>query len=555
MTLRRQIIWSLLVFVAVSVLVVAVRPLVSPDEPRYGIIAAEMAESGGWFSLRMAGFHYYEKPPLGMWMMAASISLFGESAFAIRLPSAIATGITALVAGWLAARITGRRDVGVAAFLVQTTTMGAQVLGSVASLDPIFTAFVAVTLAAFYGACTSRGRAQFGWLAFAGVASALAFLTKGLLGFAIPAVSALAFLAWQCRWIDIIRMPWIPLFFAALPVTPVALLLHRSEPQFWEAFLFIEHFRRFAAPDANQHTQPWWYLLVLFPIGGIFWTLLWPRVYVGLRGLTAASAPSDGTRFCLCWIAAPLIALSFSKGKVPTYILPLYAPLAVLVTLGLVCAHESGRVVAGKGEKVGRFILRLLAALAIVIAILGVEAVGLPPLWSSHSALRLVAIAFALIVWAEIDSLSWRTRDTRLWLTRTATAPIAMLMLIPFLFPDAFVRQTQLPWVALAANESALVASRTLVTTASLGHSVSWVTARRDILIVGAPGEFDNELEMPDDRARIISWDDVAARINRGDELSLVVSKGEFERLHVFGSLPAPSDSDTRGDLAIIRWK
>jgi 4-amino-4-deoxy-L-arabinose transferase-like glycosyltransferase len=36
------------------------RPLVPPDEPRYGIIAAQMAESGEWFSLRMADFRYYE---------------------------------------------------------------------------------------------------------------------------------------------------------------------------------------------------------------------------------------------------------------------------------------------------------------------------------------------------------------------------------------------------------------------------------------------------------------------------------------------------------------
>ena len=552
MSMCRQIVWAALVFIAVSVLVLGVRPLAAPDEPRYGIIAAEMAESGHWFALRMAGFHYYEKPPLGMWLMAASISLFGESAFAIRLPSAIATGFTALVAGWLAARITRRRELGPVAFLVQATTMGPMVMGGVASLDPIFTAFVAVTLGAFYGACTSLGRTCVGWLIVTGLAAALAFLTKGLLGLAIPAVTALAFLSWQRRWLDLIRFPWIPLMIAAALIAPIALLVHQSEPKFWESFLLIEHFRRFAAPDSNQHSQPWWYLLAIFPIGALLWLLQWPRA---LRGLASVGLSHDGTRFCLCWIAAPLIALSFSKGKVPTYILPLYAPLAVLVTLGLVCAHESGRVVAGKGEQVGRFVLRLLAALAIVIAILGVEAVGLPPLWSSHSALRLVAIAFALIVWAEIDSLSWRARDTRLWLTRTATAPVAMFMMIPFLFPTAFVRQTQVPWAALEANEPALVSSRTLITTARLGHCVSWATGRRDILIVGGASEFDNELGMPEDRARIIDWSSAIARIKHGGGVALVVSAAEFEIANKSGGLPDPATSDVRGDLAIVIWE
>ena len=75
MSLKRQAIWSVVVFLIVSVFVLGVRPMVQPDEPRYGIIAAEMVESGEWFALRMAGFHYYEKPPMGYWMIAASIQV------------------------------------------------------------------------------------------------------------------------------------------------------------------------------------------------------------------------------------------------------------------------------------------------------------------------------------------------------------------------------------------------------------------------------------------------------------------------------------------------
>ncbi len=555
MTLRRQIIWAALVFVAVSVLVLGVRPLVAPDEPRYGIIAAEMAESGAWFSLRMAGFHYYEKPPLGMWLMGASISIFGETALAIRLPSAIATGITALVAGWLVARITARRDLGIAAFLVQTTMLGPLVLGSVASLDPIFSAFVALTLGAFYGACTSTGRARLLWLALAGIASALAFLTKGLLGFAIPALTAAAFLAWQRRWMDLLRMPWIALAAAVFIVAPIAFMLHRTEPRFFESFLFIEHFRRFASPDANQHSQPWWYLLVLFPIGALLWTLHLPRVVGGLRRVIAARQDQEGVRFCLCWIALPLVALSFSKGKLPTYVLPLYAPLAVLVTVALARAHESLRPIAGRAEQIGRWILRTLALFVLTTAIVGIERIGLPALWSTDEFSRLVALSIALAIWAQLDGWSWRAKDARLWLMRTATAPIGVLVMIPILFPGAYVRQSQLPWSALEANERVLNEPATLVATSKVAHCVSWTTGRRDILIVGAPSEFDNELQMPEDLARIISWGELAKRIARGEPVALVASASDVAQLMKSAALPQPSDSDIRGDLAILRWK
>ena len=65
MNARRSWITAIILFVALSVVGLGVRPLVVPDEPRYGVIPAEMIETGNWLALRMAGFVYYEKPPLG----------------------------------------------------------------------------------------------------------------------------------------------------------------------------------------------------------------------------------------------------------------------------------------------------------------------------------------------------------------------------------------------------------------------------------------------------------------------------------------------------------
>ena len=72
MTVRRSWIIAILLFVALSIVGLGLRPLIVPDEPRYGIIPAEMVENGNWLALRMAGFVYYEKPPLGYWFTAAT---------------------------------------------------------------------------------------------------------------------------------------------------------------------------------------------------------------------------------------------------------------------------------------------------------------------------------------------------------------------------------------------------------------------------------------------------------------------------------------------------
>ena len=286
MDARRNWIICILLFLALGVTGLIVRPLVVPDEPRYGIIPAEMVDTGNWLALRMAGFVYYEKPPLGYWLTAASMTVFGQNAFAIRLPSVLATLVVALVAAWMAVRITGRRQDGPLAFMVQATTLAPLIIGTVALLDPPFAAFVALSMGALYCGCTSIGRVRAGWLALAGVAAGFAFLTKGLLAFAIPGVSALLFLAWERRWKDMLTMPWIPLGAAAITIAPFAWMIHRAEPGFWEYFIVVEHFRRVASPDSNQHPEPWWQFLVVFPIGALLWTLAWPNAWKGLRDAT-----------------------------------------------------------------------------------------------------------------------------------------------------------------------------------------------------------------------------------------------------------------------------
>src|SRR3989442_1299687 len=65
------------------------RPLSSPAEARYALIARETLERGDWVQPRLNGVRYYEKPPLLYWSVAASYRLFGQNEMACRLPSAV----------------------------------------------------------------------------------------------------------------------------------------------------------------------------------------------------------------------------------------------------------------------------------------------------------------------------------------------------------------------------------------------------------------------------------------------------------------------------------
>ena len=547
---------AIAVFLLTSVLLLGVRPLIAHDEARYAAIPAEMIESGDWTQLRLSGFRYYEKPPLGYWLTAASMSLLGPSEFAIRLPCAIAGGIAALAAWWIAIRITGRRNDGPLAFLVQATTIGPAVLATLALLDPPFAACIAVTLAAFWSACTSRGRACAAWLALAGVAAGAGFLVKGLLALAIPGAAALGFLVWERRWLDLLRMPWIPLVAAILVVAPVAAVMHRSEPDFWRYFIEVEHIRRFTNPDANQHPQPWWLYLAIFPVGAFMWTLAWPRA---ISGLMTDPHIRSGIRFCLCWIALPMGALSLSSGKLPSYILPLYVPASVLVAIGLRIAFEQGAVRRQAADAVGPALLCAIACVAGALAVIGPETLGLESPWRGGARIPLGIIAAAVLLWATIDRWGWRARDADAWVSRQALAVTPMICALAFLFPDGIAPRTKVPWDVMADHRDDMRSASLLLTSAETAHAVTWVTGRRDFALLGSPSEFDNELGLVTEAQRLVPWARAHQMVRsalsiQGATVMLVADPWMAESLKSDSTVPPAEVDELHGNLAVMKW-
>ena len=540
-----------LLFAVLYLALLWARPMITPDEARYGAMGADMLASGDWMKLRMAGFTYYEKPPLGTWLVAGSIACFGHNAFAIRLPCALAALTSALAAGMVTRRATGRRELGPLAAMVQLTTLLPFLLGTVLLLDPIFTAFTSLTLAWFLAACQTGGRARAKWLLASGAAAGLGFMTKGLLAFAIPGVAAAAFLCWERRWKDLCAMPWLPLLGAVLAGGPLALLLHRSEPGFWNYFVVVEHLRRFATPDINQHPEPWWVLTVVLVGGSLFWLAHWPRVTKALR---TGEGWRSGIRFCLAWIVPPLALLSLSKGKLPTYVLPLFPPVAVLVTMGLVRWREGVTQSRDAGTTIALLVVRVLALGAFMLALLGTQTLGLPRLWLGPEAPRWVLLGIALLAWSMLEASSHRATEARSWLMRTAWIPVPGLLCMLLLLPDALLSPQKLPWELLQRHAAALRAAPHLVVSNANGHAIAWTTGRSDFLVAGDPSEFDNELHIASEQARLVSTEALPSRVAEWlpqGPVALVISTDQADALAKrFGDQVRAIESDR--DLTVL---
>src|SRR3954470_14266452 len=72
------------------------------DKSLYATSAAEMVKSGNWLVTTFHGDvdYYNTKPPLNVWLIAASFKAFGISLWSLRLPSFVAAFATIAVLQW-----------------------------------------------------------------------------------------------------------------------------------------------------------------------------------------------------------------------------------------------------------------------------------------------------------------------------------------------------------------------------------------------------------------------------------------------------------------------
>jgi 4-amino-4-deoxy-L-arabinose transferase-like glycosyltransferase len=174
---------ALLLFLAVLLLAApqaALLPLIDRDEPRFAEAAREMIQSGNFVVPTFNGAPRYDKPPLIYWCEAVAFEIFGQNAFAARLPSLIATAATAMLIYTWGIRL-GREWIGLAAALSYSFCLQTIQQGRVATADALLIFFM--TLTAFAGWLVVRPRSGAGapYACYVVVALGLAggFLAKG----------------------------------------------------------------------------------------------------------------------------------------------------------------------------------------------------------------------------------------------------------------------------------------------------------------------------------------------------------------------------------------
>jgi 4-amino-4-deoxy-L-arabinose transferase-like glycosyltransferase len=163
-------------------------------------------------------------------------------------------------------------------------------------------------------------------------AMALAVLAKGLVGIFLPGLALVVYAAIE-RDMAVIRsaftLPGIVVFVVL--VVPWFLLVQRANPEFFDLFFVQEHFRRYLEPGHNRPAR-WWYFIAIGAAFLLPWT---PALPGAIRD--AWLAPRQGTlrpeRLLVVWAVVVTVFFSFSRSKLPFYILPVLPALVWLMAI------------------------------------------------------------------------------------------------------------------------------------------------------------------------------------------------------------------------------
>jgi 4-amino-4-deoxy-L-arabinose transferase-like glycosyltransferase len=361
-----------LVVLAFALPQAALMPLLDRDEPRFAEASREMLQTGNFIVPTFNFAPRYAKPALIYWCQAASFVVFGENAFAARLPSLLAVAGTALLLlAW--GRALGSHAGGLIAALAYAFCLQVTQQGRVATADALLIFFMTLSGMAGWRMLDLVRTGNGSWNLWGGILALSftgGFLAKGpeaLLPI-IPILASARWMGWRGLASFALILALGLLFVAAWAIPAYA----QTGGAYWREGLGHDVGDRMVTGFQGHGASTFgWYLLGLPLYFLTFWlsTLPWSPLLVLHRRKLREAAPLDWTtRYLLGNAALIFIVFSLMVTKLPHYTLPAFPFLALLfgrcwVAAGLRPALPI-RLTIGFG-----FVLAVVALAAIPLAL------------------------------------------------------------------------------------------------------------------------------------------------------------------------------------------
>lgn len=313
------------------------RPLSTPDEARYSEIPREMVVSGDYTTPHLNNIKYFEKPVLFYWMQSASIHLFGLSEWAMRLPNMLMALLGCLFT-YATGRILFNRASGIIGSIILATNLLYFAMAHIVTLDMTVTVWLTLSLFSFLiGTQTTQPLSRRLLLYAFYVCAALAVLTKGLIGIIFPGMIIGAWIVLLNEWrlLKIVYLPTGIILFLVIAV-PWHIFVQLKNPEFLYFYFIDQHFIRYLTMEAGRY-KPFWFWLPIVILGFLPWTVFLPQaIYQHFPKNWITRFHYKKELFLLLWAGLIFIFFTLSNSKLIPYILPIFPPLALLISHYLV---------------------------------------------------------------------------------------------------------------------------------------------------------------------------------------------------------------------------
>lgn len=371
------------------------------SDVRYAVIAQDMASSGDWLVPRYMGAVHLTKPPLVYWLEAGSIKLLGHTYLAVRLPAVICGTLALLVLFWFARRMLRVREALFACGLYAVMPM------------TIFPARMAVTdselnlcwlvvLCAGYLMRIEPGRRRWTLLFWGG--ASIGMLAKGPVMFIPLGIVVVWWIICSDKGLSMraVTRCMLALLLAMLPTLLWALAVMLIRPEaagvWWH-----ETFDR--VTGSGDHARPLWFFIPVLLVGCFPCSamLLLPGVNLRWRQVWGNLRRGDFIGYLGWCVAVPFVVFSLISGKLPSYLLPICAPLAMLSACVLARWFDEGfpRSVAGMRQPEVRWALMVGTVLFMLTATGGIWYLYGPRglIWGSGLVIASIASVLMVMGW------------------------------------------------------------------------------------------------------------------------------------------------------------
>ncbi|POA49387.1 dolichyl-phosphate-mannose--protein mannosyltransferase [Pseudomonas sp. MPR-ANC1] len=300
-------------------------------EARVAGIAMEMHLDDDWVTPRLFGEPFLEKPPLSLWLDASALRVFGVSPWAVRLASAVAGLLSVMLLYGMLRRFERPKALAWTAGILLATM--ASYWSNVRGVgeDALLALGVTAALLGFFQA--QRASTAGSSLLFV-VGIAIATLSKGVLGLAMPGVVIFAYLLADNLIDKRLKLgAWLrPGLLTVVGLVPLliwlAVLYQHGGVQAVREVLLTNSVGRFSGSFVEAgHYEPFYYYLAKLPEAFLPWNIL---VYLGLWHFRKALKANRYLLFFSLWIVAQFIMLTLASSKRTVYLMSMTPAAAVI---------------------------------------------------------------------------------------------------------------------------------------------------------------------------------------------------------------------------------